>query len=98
MVDLFAGVVRLMKRDRAQHVREIAKLARCRTRCIGKDRRPTTCNVGCCTQENQSRAEGSLGQSQETESAEVSLEFFLASPVRGCRIRPIERPRIYPRL
>jgi hypothetical protein len=26
MVDLFAGVVRLMKRDRAQHVREIAKL------------------------------------------------------------------------
>jgi hypothetical protein len=26
MVDVFAGVVRLMKRDRAQHVREIAKL------------------------------------------------------------------------
>lgn len=26
MVDLFAGVKKLMKRDRAQHVREIAKL------------------------------------------------------------------------
>lgn len=26
MVDVFAGVVKLMKRDRAQHVREIAKL------------------------------------------------------------------------
>lgn len=26
MVDVFAGVVRLMKRDRAHHVREIAKL------------------------------------------------------------------------
>lgn len=26
MVNVFAGVVKLMKRDRAQHVREIAKL------------------------------------------------------------------------
>ena len=26
MVDVFAGVVKLMKRDRAQHVKEIAKL------------------------------------------------------------------------
>jgi hypothetical protein len=26
MVDVFAGVVKLMKRDRAQHIREIAKL------------------------------------------------------------------------
>lgn len=26
MVDVFAGVVKLMKRDRAHHVREIAKL------------------------------------------------------------------------
>ncbi len=26
MVDVFAGVVKLMKRDRAQHIKEIAKL------------------------------------------------------------------------